>query len=71
MKCPVCKAHGQQVAIDLHSEGFSEDIVTCDICGTVWAVNHGAMEIITDPQENSFLEAVTECVEAHDYSFAA
>lgn len=71
MKCPVCKTHEQYVDLDLHAEGFSEDIVTCKICGTVWSVNHGVTEVVRDAQEKSFLSAVTECVESDDYSFAA
>ncbi len=71
MKCPVCKTHEQFVDIDLHSDGFSEDIITCRICGAVWSVNHGLTEIVKDPQVKSFLEAQSECVEGDDYSFAA
>jgi hypothetical protein len=71
MKCPVCKTHEAHVAIELQSEGFSEQISTCTICGAVWSVNHGMTEIVKDPQEKSFLEATSECVEADDYSFAA
>ncbi|HWI40327.1 MAG TPA: hypothetical protein VNX25_02425 [Verrucomicrobiae bacterium] len=71
MKCPVCKAHEQRVAIELHSEGFAEEINTCSICGTVWSVNHGMTEVVKDSQEKSFLEATSECVEGDDYSYAA
>jgi hypothetical protein len=71
MKCPVCKTHEQHAEIDLHSEGFSEDIVTCGICGAIWSINHGAIEVVKDPQEKSFLSAITECVEADDYCYAA
>lgn len=71
MKCPVCKTHEKQDSINLCSEGFSEAISTCSICGTVWSVNHGVTEIVADPQEKSFLEALSECVEGDDYSFAA
>jgi len=70
MKCPVCKNHNS-VELDLHSEQFAEDIVECSICGTMWSVNHGASEIFKDAQERSFLEATAECVEGHDYSWAA
>jgi len=56
MKCPVCKTY-QQNELDLHADGFSEDIVECSICGTVWSVNHGLVEIVNDSQRNSFLEA--------------
>lgn len=71
MKCPVCKTHEQYVDIDLHSEGFAEDICTCSICGTIWSVNHGLTKIVRDPQVRSFLEAQSECVEGDDYSYAA
>lgn len=71
MKCPVCKTHEQYAKIDVHAEGFAEEINTCRICGTVWSVNHGAIEVVTDSQENSFLQGVTECVEADDYNMAA
>ncbi len=71
MKCPVCKTHEQYVDIDLHSEGFAEDIYTCSICGTIWSVNHGLTEVVRDPQVRSFLEAQSECVEGDDYSYAA
>lgn len=67
MRCPVCKNH-KQVDITLHSQGFDEGITECSICGTVWSVNHGVTEIIRDPQEKSFLEAQSECVEGDDYS---
>jgi hypothetical protein len=71
MKCPVCKTHEQYTEIDLHAEGFAEGIMTCGICGTIWSVNHGVSEVVKDPQERSFLEAISECVEGDDYSFAA
>jgi len=70
MRCPVCKGH-KQTEIDLQADGFTEGIVECKICGTVWAVNHGLSEIVKDAQEKSFLEALTECVEGDDYSWVA
>lgn len=71
MKCPVCKTHEQQVEIDLHSDGFAENIITCRICGTIWSINHGLTEIVKDPQKMSFLEAQSECVEGDDYIFSS
>jgi len=69
MKCPVCKSH-EFSAIDLHADGFYEDILECGNCGTSWSVNHGATEVIRDSQEKSFLEALSECVEGDDYGVA-
>ncbi len=71
MQCPVCKTYEQYSEIDLHSNGFAEDIITCSICGTVWSINHGVSEVVMDAQEKSFLSALSECVEADDYCFAA
>lgn len=70
MKCPVCK-NQEYVDIDLHSDGFAEDIIECRVCGTIWSVNHGITEIVNDSQEKSFLEARSECVEGDDYSWGA
>ena len=70
MMCPVCRNH-DHVEIDLHSEGFSEGILECRVCGTVWSVNHGLTEVVKDSQEKSFLEATSECVEGDDYPLVA
>jgi len=70
MKCPVCKSY-RQSGIDLHAEGFTEDIIECGTCGTTWAVNHGLTEVVRDSQEASFLEALSECVEGDDYALAS
>ena len=70
MKCPVCKSHKVN-EMDLHSEQFSENIVECAVCGTVWSINHGVMEVVKDSQKHSFLEATTECVEGDDYCLVA
>ena len=70
MKCPVCKTY-EQAYIHLHSVGFDEALSTCHICGAEWSVNHGLCEVVSDPLENSFLAALSECVEADDYSYAA
>ena len=70
MNCPVCKGtenHG----IGLQTEGFQEDIIVCEFCGSSWSINHGKAEMIRDTQEMSFLEGVTERVEGDDYCWAA
>jgi hypothetical protein len=70
VKCPVCKNH-KHANIDLHVDDFAEKILECRICGSIWAVKHGATEIVRDTQEKSFLEALTECVEGDDYYLVA
>lgn len=68
MKCPVCKISKDHAEMDVHENGFDEDIFECDLCGTTWSVNHGIVEVIKDSQKQSFLEATTECVEGDDYN---
>ncbi|HJV34944.1 hypothetical protein [Geomonas sp.] len=69
MKCPVCK-NQEQLETELTSNGFKEGITECTICGAVWSVNHGVVELVSDPQVESFLEAQSECVEGDDYSLS-
>jgi len=72
MQCPVCKSHEQEHrSLDLHADGFYEDLTECRICGASWSVNHGVVELVNDPQEKSFLEGLSECVEGDDYGWAA
>lgn len=70
MKCPICKSY-KNSEVDLHADGFYEGLFECSVCGSSWSVNHGLSEVVSDTQQASFLEALTECVEADDYSFAA
>ena len=67
MKCPVCRNH-QQVDTTLATEGFKEGITECSVCGAAWSANHGVIEIVRDPQSESFLQVESECVEGDDYS---
>lgn len=67
MKCPVCKGTDYKSS-DFHAEGFSEDLEECNICGATWSIQHGLRKVVLDPQEHSFLAAVSECVEGDDYN---
>ena len=69
MQCPVCHSI-EQKGMDLKSEGFKEDIFECGLCGASWSINHELLEIIKDPQRNSFLSVMTESVESNDYAHA-
>lgn len=35
MKCPECKER-QHIELDLHSDGFSENVRECGDCGAMW-----------------------------------
>lgn len=69
MYCPTCKSL-EHSDIHLRTEAFQEDLDNCPVCGTVWSINHGIMEVVTDTQEKSFLSSLTECVECDDYNMA-
>ncbi|WP_303721021.1 hypothetical protein [Malonomonas rubra] len=44
-KCPICKS-SKHVEIDLHAEGYSEDVYECGDCGSIWAYPHNALKVI-------------------------
>jgi len=44
MRCPVCKNHQAHTEIQVHTNGFDEDLYQCDVCGSSWSVNHGLVE---------------------------
>lgn len=68
MNCPICKKNEQHVEIEVHANGIDEDLIQCDICGSIWSVNHGQVEVVKDTQARSFLEATPDSVEGADYS---
>jgi len=67
MQCPVCKNH-EHSDTHLQTGQFDENLMKCKVCGSIWAVNHGVVEVVTDSQAASFLEGTTECVEGDDYN---
>ncbi|PLX96226.1 MAG: hypothetical protein C0620_02780 [Desulfuromonas sp.] len=69
MKCPICSHHNNS-GLDLRSSGFSEVIVECTMCGTVWSINHGRTKIVVDTQQQSFLESETTAVEHDEFDCA-
>ena len=70
MQCPVCKSFEQKI-LEMRTEQFREGLVECAVCGSSWSINHGLAEMVLDTQSASFLEGVSECVEADDYTWAA
>ena len=66
MKCPVCKNDQMRTEIEVHANGFHEDLFQCDLCDSSWAVNHGLVDVVRDTQSQSFLAANTEPVDGSD-----
>jgi len=57
--------------MDLRSNGFTEGLMECRICGTAWSLQHGHLAIVKDPNADSFLEALSASVEGDNFCFAA
>ena len=68
MKCPVCKSQEMHAEIQVHANGFDEELFQCEVCGSTWSVNHGLVEIVKDTQSKSFLEANDESVDGVDFN---
>ena len=45
MKCPLCK-HREHVEIDLHADGFAQDVRECGDCGAIWTFSGDVIKII-------------------------
>lgn len=45
MKCPLCKCRNH-VEVDLHADGFAENIRECGECGGVWSNHEGDIRVI-------------------------
>lgn len=68
MKCPVCKSYAAHTEIQVHANGFDEELFKCELCDSTWSVNHGLVDVVTDTQKQSFLEANTEQADGVDNS---
>ena len=45
MKCPLCKSR-KHIEIDLHADGFSQDVRECGDCGVMWTFSGNDLKII-------------------------
>jgi len=45
MKCPLCQSRNH-VEIDLHAEGFAQDVRECGDCGGIWTFSGKTRKII-------------------------
>ena len=52
MKCPFCK-NREHVEIDLHADGFSQDIRECGACGGMWTFSGTEMKIVKSKQHKA------------------
>ena len=47
MKCPLCKETGH-IEIDLHADGYCQDVFECGDCGVIWTTVGGQQKIIKE-----------------------
>lgn len=69
MQCPVCGSP-EHNDIHLQSGDFKEDIIQCPTCGTVWSINHGLAEVVSQPEGGSFLSLQSDGIEGDDLVIA-
>ena len=59
MKCPLCKSR-EHVEIDLHADGFSQDVRECGDCGAIWTFSGNKLKVIKE----SALEASQQAIKS-------
>src|SRR5210317_377737 len=60
MKCPMCKSR-KHLDIDLHADGFSQDVRECGDCGGVWTFSGNDLKIIkgrTQKKEKTYSDFI-------------
>ena len=71
MKCPLCKSR-EYIEIDLHSEGFSQDIRECGVCGGAWTFSGKIIKIIKQSAKREdkictdFVCPTCKCMSSHE-----
>jgi hypothetical protein len=65
MMCPSCR-NTELPTVKLVPAGLTEEILECRGCGAVWSVSHGMIELLRDPQADSFLARQSDAVEGSD-----
>ena len=46
MTCPNCNTH-QHIEIDMHADGFADNLLECSVCGTLWQNEFGQITIVS------------------------
>ena len=48
MKCPICNKK-RHIEIDLHSDGFAENLQECGDCGALWTRKENVETLVSNP----------------------
>jgi len=76
MKCPLCKDR-EHIEIDLHAEGFSQDIRECGDCGGIWTFSKDTIKIIKGRDHKrqtvntNFVCPTCKCMVSHETNLDA
>ena len=57
MKCPLCKSR-EHVEIDLHADGFSQDVRECGDCGAIWTFSGNTLKLIKESTQGASQQAI-------------
>lgn len=60
MNCPSCQAKGH-IEIDLHADGFAQDVCECGDCGAVWTMS-GKSQIIIKQKSSKRVPAYSDFI---------
>ncbi len=45
MTCPIC-SNQHHIEIDMHADGYADNLLECSVCGTVWQNEFGEITLI-------------------------
>ncbi len=45
MICPICN-NQQHIEIDMHADGFADNLLECSACGTIWLNEFGEIILV-------------------------
>jgi len=60
MNCPSCQGKGH-IEIDLHADGFAQDVCECGDCGVIWTLSGDDLKIIK-PKSRKRVQAYSDFI---------
>ncbi len=58
MNCPSCQNKGH-IEIDLHADGYAQDVCECGDCGALWTLSRNGLKIIKQ-KSNTRVQAYSD-----------
>ena len=44
-ECPICHS-GNHVEVDIHADGFAQNLEECGVCGALWSMDNGLPHLV-------------------------